>query len=192
MNSLLELASDFLERLADDTHGRATNDAYALALARVFEEDRELADRLRSVDASDVWTLSSAAWWWFLNDAQRRGHPLPEDFQEALYARSRSAILRYKVIEAALRSDREPVSLDRRTLPGWLEHLMDNAVVAAERGDQESAEELLRAFLQDGSDRARDAFAFMYGRSPAPLRNRVGRLLDGVDDRLRTAWLGRS
>lgn len=188
MNSLLELASDFLERLADDVHGRATNDAYALALERILEEDPELAARLRSVDESDVWTLSSAAWWWFLSDAQRRGRSLGEDFQAALYARSRSPILRYKVIEGALRDDRE--SVDRRPLPAWLEHVMDDAVFAAKRGNAEAAEQLLRALLQAGDDTARRAFALMFGRCPPALREHVGRLLDGVDEEVRDGWLG--
>jgi hypothetical protein len=198
MNRLLELVSDFVERVAEPEHGPAVNDAYALAFERALEEDRRLTEQMGAVDESDVWTLSSAGWWWFLNQAQSEGYRISDDFLGALHARSRSPLLRYKVIETALRrvGDR-PVP---ENLPRWLLAEIHEAGRGPrnqghreephprEREEPDTADELLQALFQVGDNAARFALALLV-QVREDLQERASLLLPNVDPEVRAEWL---
>lgn len=186
MNALLELVSDFVERVANAEHGPAINDAYGLALERALRDDPGLAERFASVDSSDVWTLSSAGWWWFLNEAQAQNYKLADDFLAALYARSRSPLLRYKVVETSLRLNER---MERRELPRWLIAEIESLAQRNRHEELDAGEELLRALLQLGDDAARAAFALL-AQVRGDLRERAFILLENVDPEVRAQWLG--
>jgi hypothetical protein len=140
MSSLIELAAEFFDRMANPVFGAHVNDEYALRFASLVRDSAVAerldveAGRLQSVDA-----LSAYGWTWLLGWARTRNLRLDVELLLDLCERWDSAAFKASVINAAL--TQYSGSETRSTLDGipdpWLQRLLLRAVEREPIGDSD-------------------------------------------------------
>lgn len=152
MSSLLALARDHLDRMANPAFGSAVNEEYSQRLAALLQQEGargQLREELQSVRNVDV--LSSHGWLWLLGWAQAEQLRLNEDLLIEVLDRWSNVFLKASVLEAgtALRESDESDAL-----PPFLERVLQLATRTKEaiRDDESGvetrqAEETLIALL---------------------------------------------
>jgi hypothetical protein len=139
MNSLIQLAVDFLERMANPVYGAQVNEQAALEFAVIFDEEmrerfRYEAGQLRTPDA-----LTSYGWTWLLNWAASEGVQLNADLLVELCETWESASFKAAVINAGtIGEDYSPQptrNLEEFPDP-WLRQLLGRAVHRTRTDDQ--------------------------------------------------------
>lgn len=216
MSSLLELATEFLDRMTNPAYGADVNEEYALRLARLL--DGALAERLAS-EAQELRTpdaLTPHAWTWLLGWAKSAGTALDPELLLALCEQWESATFKAAVIEAAIVNDSgEPSSAGVRDVPDvrdfpnpWLRTLLTRAThpdveptradskVPLTRGYRHSrhVQSLLNALLlveRDVTVRAAAALLREPWEGQRALLEAFWARIESLDPETREVWLGR-
>jgi hypothetical protein len=102
MSSLLELAADFFDRMANPAHGAQVNEEYALRLAALL--DGELESRLteEARRLSDAQALTPHGWMWVLGWSKAHEVRLDDALLTALCEQWESSTFKAMVIENAI------------------------------------------------------------------------------------------
>jgi hypothetical protein len=105
VNGLLGLVADFLERVANPSHGPEVNDLYGSRLQWLLAEDDGLNEDLGRLELQrdDLPTLTMDAWLWYMRWRCER-HPLPSaEFLDALFEATDEPAVHVRIVELVVR-----------------------------------------------------------------------------------------
>ena len=207
MGSLIELMSEFADRMMNPVFGAGQNEEYALRLARAVDGnfDERLAAEVGRLDTTSA--LTPYGWSWLLRWAKNTGTQMSPEILLRLCEEWESSTFKAQIIDVATyRSGYESrdVAVDVREFPNeWLRQIMTRAITDVQNtadssddspssGSSRHAQSLLIALIFVESDLTLAAASALlnqqwYGQA-ATLDFFWGRT-DILDLETRTAWV---
>jgi len=104
MSTLLSLAADYIERMANPTFGIATNEDYAIRFGKLLETEgflSQLREEIESLKDPDV--LSSHGWLWLFDWARSTGAKLDQELLFQLFDEWTSTFIKAEIVQLATR-----------------------------------------------------------------------------------------
>jgi hypothetical protein len=207
MSTLLPLAADYIERMANPVFGIATNEDYAIKFGKLLEsEDFEarLREEIETLRDTDV--LSSHGWLWLFDWAKSTSVDLDQELLLRLFHEWASPFVRAEIVQLATRGFQGVTGVNDRTnvfdFPnGFLARIMIDVIRPGEGNNLERerswgtrAQSVLVAFLQAGSPIALDAASALLRHrweGQRELLDFFWVLHDSLDPETQGAWFDR-
>jgi hypothetical protein len=202
MSSLIELASEFLDRIGNPAYGAQINEEYAIRLTALLgidtpEIDRRFATEVAALD--DVEALTPTGWLWVLRWARAHDVRMSPDLLRALVERWEATSFKAVAIETAI-ADAD----DAERSETWLAGLVDRAVRTEITGDttrprdfggdepDRNQKSIRPPSERRGSRHAYSLFLALVACDTAATTNAasdlVGRDWDGAEDLVLSVW----
>jgi hypothetical protein len=204
MSGLLNLAADYIERMANPVFGISTNEDYAIKFGKLLESEGFGTQLRKEVEAlKDPDALSSHGWLWLFEWAKSTNTNLDPSLLQQLFHEWASPFARAEIIRLATRNYEGETRFDiRRGIINFpepfLAHIMSDVTTSPEGDDAERqslrstrAQSVLVTFLQTGSPIALDAASALlqheWQGQPA-LLNFFRVLLENLDAETQEVW----
>jgi hypothetical protein len=172
MSSLLSLAADYIERMANPVFGITTNEDYAIKFGKLLESEgfeSQLRGEIRALKEPEA--LSSHGWLWLFDWAKSTGADIDQELLLHLFRKWSSPFVRAEIVQLATRGFRGETGADvRREAFNFPDRFLAQIMIEVTRPLEENklqrgqlsvtrSQSVLVAFLQAGSPVALDAAA---------------------------------
>lgn len=209
MSTLLTLARDYIERMANPVYGVTTNEDYAIKFGKLLESEDfkvQLQEEIESLTEKDTGVLSSHGWLWLFDWAKSTGAKLDQELLLLLFHEWVSPFVKAEIVQLATRDfDGETGVNVRNNLSDFpnrfLARIMEEATSSGEENDSERerlrgtpAQSVLITFLQADSPIALDAASALLRHQwngQQKLRHFFEVLVGSLDTETKNVWLDR-